>query len=129
MDKITLMGVEGKSCEGDHNAAGAKALLFVLAERGPEGPLFHVAVCARSNPRTLQLAHVTTRDHYNSRSLQFAPHVFEFVEAFFSGKPFCGAHCAFGEAAAGFRVVAEIDAIGGRLENEFVQTDDIAFAE
>jgi hypothetical protein len=51
------------------------------------------------------------------------------VEAFFSGQPFRGSDCAFGEAAAGFRVMTEIDSVGRRFEDDFVQADYVAFAE
>jgi len=46
------------------------------------------------------------------RLLQLAPDVFEIVEAFFARLPFGSADGAFGEAAAGFGVVAEVDAVG-----------------
>jgi len=63
------------------------------------------------------------------RLLQLAPDVFEIVEAFFARLPFGSADGAFGEAAAGFGVVAEVDAVGRRFEDDFVQADYIAFAE
>jgi hypothetical protein len=67
-------------------------------------------------------------DH-NQKNLQLPPDIFEIVEAFFAGEPFGGADGAFGKAAAGFGVVAEIDAVGGGFEDEFVQADDFAFTE
>ena len=51
------------------------------------------------------------------------------MEAFFTGEPFGGADGAFGETAAGFGVVAEVDPVGGGLENNLVQADYVAFAE
>src|SRR5579862_1304250 len=66
------------------------------------------------------------RENYSS---QLAPDVLEIVEAFFAAEPFGGADCAFGEAAAGFGVVAEIDSVGGGFEDDFVQADYVAFAE
>ena len=62
-------------------------------------------------------------------SYRFPPDVLEIVEALFPGEPFGGADGAFGEAAAGFGVVAEIDAVGGGFEDDLVQADDVAFAE
>src|SRR5579864_5356262 len=61
--------------------------------------------------------------------LQLPPHVFEIVKALFAGEPFGGADGAFGEAAARFGVVAEVDAVGWGFEDDFVQADDLAFAE
>jgi hypothetical protein len=61
--------------------------------------------------------------------LQFSPHILEIVEAFFAGEPFGGADGAFGEAAAGFRIVTEVDAVGGRFEDDLVEADDVSFAE
>ena len=60
-----------------------------------------------------------------SPTLKLPPDVFEIVEAFFAGEPFGGADGTFGEAAAGFGVVAEVDAVGGGFEDEFVEADDV----
>jgi hypothetical protein len=60
---------------------------------------------------------------------EISPDVLEVVETLFPGEPFGGADCAFGEAAAGFGVVAEIDSVGGRFEDDLVEADYVAFAE
>ena len=44
-------------------------------------------------------------------------------------QPFGSADGAFREAAAGFGVVAEINAVGGGFEDDLMQSDDFAFAE
>jgi len=64
-----------------------------------------------------------------SSTSQLSPNVLEIVEPFFAEEPFGGTDCAFGEAAAGLGVVAEIDAIARRLKDDFVQAHDFAFAE
>ena len=64
--------------------------------------------------KTLKMGHPATI------GLQLSPYIFEIVETFFAGEPFGGADCAFGEAAAGFGVVAEIDAVGGGIEHDLV---------
>src|SRR5580658_1208533 len=61
--------------------------------------------------------------------LQFPPQVLEIVEALFPHQPLRGAHGPFGEAAAGFGVVAEIDPVGRGFEHDLMQADDLAFAE
>src|SRR5437660_1302775 len=60
---------------------------------------------------------------------QFPPDVLEIVEAFLAHQPLGGADGAFGEAAAGFGVVAEINSVGRRFEDHFVQAHDFTFAE
>ena len=81
--------------------------------RGPEGPLFHSAALPQGCSSTSQLA----------------PHVFEIVETLFAGEPFGGEDCAFGETAAGFGVVTEVDSVARGFEHDFMQADDVAFAE
>src|SRR5271165_6905571 len=61
--------------------------------------------------------------------LQFPPHILEVVEALFSCQPLRRAHGALSEAAAGFGVVAEINAVGCGFEYDLVQADDFALAE
>ena len=90
-----------------------RAAFAALKGRSSTTPIFYRAALSQGRSSTSQLA----------------PDVFEIVETFFAGQPFGGADCAFGETAAGFGIVAEIDAVGGGFEDDFVQADDIAFAE
>jgi hypothetical protein len=60
---------------------------------------------------------------------QLPPNILEIVEALFPGEPLGDQDSAFGEAAAGFGVMAEIDAVGGGLEDDLVQTYDLALAK
>src|SRR5581483_4451751 len=57
------------------------------------------------------------------------PDVFEIVEAFLAYEPFCSANSAFGKAAAGLGVVTQINSIGLGFEDDFVKSDDLAFAK
>jgi hypothetical protein len=61
--------------------------------------------------------------------LQLAPNGAEVVDAGFSYQPLGGTDRAFGESMARFGVVAEIDAVGGRIENDLVHADRVAFAK
>ena len=61
----------------------------------------------------------------SQRFLKLPPDVFEIVEAFFAGEPFGGADGAFGEAAAGLGVVAEVDAVCSGFEDKFVEADHV----
>ena len=65
----------------------------------------------------------------NQLPLHFPPHIFEIVKALLSGYPLGGENRAFGEAAAGFRIVAQVDSIIVRLEHHFMHADDFALAE
>src|SRR5579871_3567229 len=89
-------------------------------------PFLHTAALPRSRSSTVLLSNNCPSPH---RTLKLAPDVFEIVEAFFAGQPFGGTDGAFGEAAAGLGVVAEVDAVGGRFEDELVEADYVAFAE
>src|SRR5450631_263680 len=62
-------------------------------------------------------------------ALQLPPDIFEVVEAFLACEPLDGSDRAFGEAAAGFGVVAEVNPVGGGFEDHFVQADHVTFAE
>lgn len=67
--------------------------------------------------------------HGSLQTLQLAPDVFEIIKSLFARKPFSGAYRAFGKAAPGLGVVAKIDGIGGRLENNLMHTDHVSFAK
>lgn len=61
--------------------------------------------------------------------LQFSPDIFEIVKPLFAYQPLCRTDGAFGEAAAGFGIVAEIDPVRSGFEDYFVESDDFSFAE
>ena len=61
--------------------------------------------------------------------LQLAPDGAEVVDAGFSYQPLGCADRAFGESMARFGVVAELDAIGGRIDYDLVHADGVAFAK
>src|SRR6478672_7405629 len=63
------------------------------------------------------------------RRLHLSPDVFEVVEPRLALQPLGCAHSAFGEAAARFGIVAEIDSVGRGLHYQFMHSDDLAFAE
>src|ERR1700722_4376778 len=79
-------------------------------------------------PSSLLNPHARIASAPHNRS-KLPPHILEIVEALFALQPFGGAYRSFSEAAAGFGVVAEIDAVVIRFEDDFVQADDFAFAE
>ena len=61
--------------------------------------------------------------------LQLPPDILEVEESFFAAQPLGRSDGAFGEPAAGFCVVAQIDPVVGGIQNELVHADDVAFAE
>src|ERR1700758_3732525 len=61
--------------------------------------------------------------------LQLSPDVLEIIKALLLGEPFGGEDGPFGEGAAGFGVVTEVDSVVLGFKDEFVQADDFAFAE
>ena len=58
-----------------------------------------------------------------------APDVFKIVEAFLVCQPFDRSNGPFSEAATRFGVVAKVDCVVGRIQDYFVHSDGIAFAE
>src|SRR5579859_4572578 len=60
---------------------------------------------------------------------QLPPNLLEIVETFFAGEPFGGEHGPFGEAAAVLGIVAKVNAVRVRLEDNFVHSDYFAFPE
>ncbi len=81
----------------------------------------------KKNVRRMRI--LLTRNCDSDGELQLSPDVSEIIDAFFASEPFGGADGAFGEAEAGFSVVTEINAVGGRFEYHLVQADYVAFAE
>jgi len=60
---------------------------------------------------------------------QVPPDPVEVVDPGFAYYPFGTADGTFGEASSGFGIVAEIDSVGGGVEDEFVHAYGVAFAE
>lgn len=61
--------------------------------------------------------------------LEIPPDLLKMIKTLSSSKPFGRQDRAFSECAPRLRIVAEIDAVVGGLEDEFVQADDFSFAE
>src|SRR5260221_5186061 len=62
-------------------------------------------------------------------ALEFPPNVAELIEAFFRSQPLRGSHGAFGVSLARLGVVAQIDSIGGRIEEQFMHPHRVAPAQ
>src|SRR5579864_3037318 len=66
---------------------------------------------------------------WKGRYLKVAPDVLEFKETLTGAQPFRTQDGAFGESPAGLGVVAEVDAIGSRVEGDLVHPDHLAFTK
>src|SRR5436309_15941785 len=74
-------------------------------------------------------SHDPATTEISTLSLHDALPIFEIVEALLASQPLGGTHSAFGETTAGFRVVAEINRVIRRIENNFMHAHDVAFAK
>src|SRR5436309_11824793 len=74
-------------------------------------------------------SHDPATTEISTLSLHDALPIFEIVEALLASQPLGGTHSAFGETTAGFRVVAEINRVIRRIENNFMHAHDVRSEE